>query len=306
MTSDGKFPRVAVVGAGAVGSYFGGMLARAGVPVTLVGRAAHIEAIRRDGLLIDSIHFREHVPIEATTETAAVRDAEHVLLCVKTLDTESTARQIAPQLAPHAAVFSFQNGVDNVDVIRAASGIEAWPVVVYVAAAIPTPGAIKHSGGGRLVVGPGAPSAKLAAAFEQAKVSCPVSPNIEGELWKKLVFNCAGNAITALGRSSYGGLARHEPSVAVMRAAIEEVLAVACAAGVQVPDEDYFAAAMAFARNLGEATSSTAQDVQRGKRTEIDSLNGYVARRGADLGVPTPVNHTMYALLKLLEESTLR
>lgn len=298
-----SLPRVAVVGAGAVGSYFGGMLARAGVPVTLIARPPHVEAISRDGLFIDSIHFQESVRVAASTEISAASGAEVVLFCVKTTDTEETARRLAPHLAPGAAIFSVQNGVDNVERIRAVAGFEALPAVVYVAAALPEPGRIKHSGGGRLVVGPGAAAEKLALLCARASVPCLISENIEGELWKKLVLNCAGNAPTAIGRCSYGHIARHAPTRDVLLAAAREVSEVARAAGVNLPDEDFAAQALKFAENVGDATSSTAQDLQRGKRTEIDSLNGYVARRGAALGVSTSVNHTLWALVKLLEDS---
>src|SRR5690349_1426364 len=130
-----EWPRVAVVGAGAVGCYFGGMLARAGAAVTLIGRAPHIEAINRDGLFIDSIHFKDRVSVAATTELGAVRDAQLVLFSVKTLDTESTAKLLAPLLAPDTIVVSLQNGVDNAERIDFAAGIEAIPAVVYIAAA---------------------------------------------------------------------------------------------------------------------------------------------------------------------------
>ncbi len=127
-------PRIAVLGAGAVGSYFGGMLARAGARVTLIDRRAHVEAIARDGLFLDSIRFQEYVAVAASTQADAARDAELVLFCVKTVDTESAARALAPHLAPGAILVSLQNGVDNVERIRAAAGIEALPAVVYVAA----------------------------------------------------------------------------------------------------------------------------------------------------------------------------
>src|ERR1700722_2848288 len=110
-----QWPRIAVVGAGAVGCYFGGRLARAGAPVALIGRARHVEAINRDGLFIDSVHFKEHIPIRASTEIAAARDAQLVLFSVKTVDTEEAAKLLAPCLAPEAIVVSLQNGVDNAE-----------------------------------------------------------------------------------------------------------------------------------------------------------------------------------------------
>jgi len=139
MTSLENWPRIAVVGAGAVGGYFGGMLARAGAPVVMIGRGAFVEAVRARGLLLDTLQFRETVRVEASTELEVVRGADIALFCVKTTDTESTARLLAPLLSPSATVVSLQNGVDNADKIRAA-GIDAISAVVYVAASVPQPG----------------------------------------------------------------------------------------------------------------------------------------------------------------------
>jgi len=173
---------------------------------------------------------------------------------------------------------------------------------------MPAPGRLKHVGRGDLVIGPGrdAQSAtqveRVAALFVRAGVPCRISQNIEGELWTKLVWNCAGNAVSALGRASYGLAGGLGPTQRVMGAAAEEVAAVARASGVSLPDINLLEMGLKLAVTLGAATSSTSQDVERGRRTEIDSLNGFIARRGAELGVPTPVNHTLWALVKLLEE----
>lgn len=293
-------PKIAVMGAGAVGCYFGGMLARAGAPVTLIGRARHVDAIRRDGLFLESIHFQERVPVAAVTEVNAARAAEIVLFCVKTLDTESAARALAPHLASGAVVISLQNGVDNADRIRAVTGIAALPCVVYVAASMPAPGHVKHVGRGDLVLGA---RPDIAAMFERAGVPCRVSSDIAPDLWTKLVMNCAYNAISALCRCNYGRAAVHSLTRALIAEATEEVVAVARAAGVRLPDGLVAAAWKLGAEAMPAAVSSTAQDVARGNRTEIDSLNGYVARRGVELGVPAPVNRTLHALVKLLEES---
>src|SRR5215831_12731772 len=134
------FERITVVGAGAVGCYFGGMLARAGTPVTLIGRAAHVDAINRDGLFLERSDFQDHIKVQADTRVEAVRDATVVLLCVKTIDTETAAAAVAAHLATGALLVSFQNGVDNTERIERATGINAIPVVVYVAAAMTGPG----------------------------------------------------------------------------------------------------------------------------------------------------------------------
>ncbi len=306
MTSPEPWPRIAVVGAGAVGGYFGGLLARAGASVVMIGRPAFVEAVKKNGLFLDTLHFQESVRVEASTELSAIRAAEIVLFCVKTTDNAATARAIAPLLAPNALVLSFQNGVDNVEQIRAAAAIEALPTVVYVAASVPEPGRVKHVGRGDLVFGPkNEKTERVVNLFSRANVPCRISDNIAGELWTKLIWNCALNAVSALGRAKYGQIAASADARKVVETLVDEVLAVARAADIHPPGlEDpkaTIAGAFKIATQMAEALSSTAQDMNRGKRTEIDSLNGYVSRRGTELGVPTPVNHGLYALVKLAE-----
>jgi len=306
MTAQQPWPKTAVVGAGAVGGYFGGLLARAGAPVVMVGRPSFVDAVKKNGLFLDTLQFQESVRVEASTGLDTVRGAEIVLFSVKTTDNATTARALAPLLAPSAIVLSLQNGVENVEQIRAAAAIEALPAVVYVAASVPEPGRVKHVGRGDLVIGPRSErTERVAALFARANVPCRISENIEGELWTKLVWNCALNAVSALGRAKYGQIAASVDAWKVVESAVHEVLAVARAASVHPPGlEDPKAAlagALKVATQMSEALSSTAQDMNRGKRTEIDSLNGYVSRRGAELGVPTPVNHALYALVKLAE-----
>jgi 2-dehydropantoate 2-reductase len=297
-----------MLGAGAVGCYFGGMLARAGAPVTLIGRPLHVEAIQRDGLWIESMRFQERVPVAASVAVEAAGEAAVVLFCVKTLDTEEAARSLSAHLAPGAVVLSLQNGVDNVGRICAAGGFAALPAVVYVAAAMTGPGRVRHTGRGDLVVGDPEGGRRgeverLARLFSRAGVPCAASDNIEAELWTKMSMNCAYNAVSALGRAKYGRITHHPQAREVLRLAVEETVAVARASGVRLDEAALVEAAFRLGEAMSEATSSTAQDVQRGKRTEIDSLNGYVARRGAELGVATPVNRTLHALVKLLEEA---
>ena len=306
MTSPEPWPKIAVVGAGAVGGYFGGLLARAGAPVVMIGRPAFVEAVKKNGLLLDTLHFQESVRFEASTDLGAIRGAEIVLFCVKTTDNAATARAIAPLLAPNALLLSFQNGVDNVEQIRVAAAIEALPTVVYVAASVPEPGRVKHVGRGDLVFGPrNEKTERVANLFSRADVPCKISDNIAGELWTKLIWNCALNAVSALGRAKYGQIAASADARKVVETVVDEVLAVARAADIHPPGlEDPKAAiagAFKIATQMAEALSSTAQDMNRGKRTEIDSLNGYISRRGAELGVPTPVNHALFALVKLAE-----
>jgi 2-dehydropantoate 2-reductase len=298
------YKRVAVMGTGAVGGYFGGMLARAGTTVTFIARPATAEAISRRGLFIDSVHFQETIRAEASSDPAAVANAELILFCVKTTDTAAVAKSILPHLAPTAVVLSLQNGVDNAEQIEAA-GIHAIPAVVYVAASVPEPGRIKHAERGDLAIGGPANRRaeieRIAATFAKAGVACKVSDNIQVDLWNKFVFNCALNAPSAIAQVGYGPVAQNDWSREMTLAAARETIAVARAQGIELPEKDILERLVQFALKMGPVTSSTAQDIARGKRTEIDSLNGYVVLRGAALGVPTPVNHTLTALLKLIE-----
>lgn len=306
------FPhRVAVLGAGAVGCYFGGLLARAGTPVTLIGRAAHVDAIRRDGLAVLRGDVETRIAVDATTDDGAVAGADLVLVCVKSTDTDAAARAIAPRLAPDARLLAMQNGVDNADVLAAALPRRVYAAVVYVGTQMDGPGRVRHLGRGDLVIGtprgargrgdaPGDLDA-IRALFERAGVPCPIAPDIEAALWTKLVVNCAFNAISALGRARYGRMAEAPAVRAVMEAAVREAVAVAHADGVALDEAALMGAVWGVAKAMSQQVSSTAQDILRGRATEIDALNGYVVRRGARHGVATPVNGTLHALVKLLE-----
>jgi len=309
MTKSQQWPRTAVVGAGAVGGYFGGVLARAGAPVVLIGRKDFADAVNRDGLVLHRRQGIESVKVEATTDMSAVRDAELILFCVKSLDTASTAREMARFVASGATVVCLQNGVDNVERIREATDIAALPAAVYVAVSVPRPGQIKHVARGDLIIGQGSDKTEqLCQIFTAADIGCRVSDNIEGELWVKLLCNCALNAISALGRARYGDIAKSADARQLMERVVDEVLLVAKAAGVTLPGitdrTSGMAAAMAIATGMAGALSSTAQDLNRGRLTEIDSLNGYIARKGGELGVDVPVNHALFTLVQLAENES--
>jgi len=306
MSTEQGWPKIAVVGAGAVGGYFGGMLARAGAPVIFIGRPAFVEAVQKDGLLLDTTQFKEMVRVAASAELSAARDAEIVLFCVKTTDTASTAKELTKILAQHTILISMQNGADNAEQIRAASGLNALAAAVYVAASVPAPGKVKHVGRGDLVIGPEDDTTRsIADIFTRAKVPCRLSNNVAGELWTKLVWNCALNALSALGKVTYGEIIASPDAKQLLEGTVYEVLAVAKAAGIQPPGLEDPKAALAGAYKIAEqmsaTRSSTSQDMMRGKRTEIDSLNGFVARKGRELGVPTPLNHALFTLVKLAE-----
>ena len=306
------FHATAVVGAGAVGSFFGAMLARAGHPVTLIGRAPHVQAITRRGLQLHRDGRVETVRLAASAELAAVRGADLVLFCVKSPDTEAVAREIAPLLDADALVLSLQNGVDNAPAMARQIRQTVVPAVVYVATAMPEPGVVQHFGRGDLVIGPlDAADAQDAAhrqrlqavaeLFAIAQVPVRISPDVMDELWSKLMVNCAYNAISGLAQSPYGRMAALPAIRDVQHAVVREVVALAQAEGRHLTLDEALAAMERIASAMPAQLSSTAQDMARGKPSEIDHLNGYVARRGAELGIATPVNQALWALVKLVE-----
>jgi 2-dehydropantoate 2-reductase len=342
---------ITVIGAGAVGCYYGGMLARAGHDVTMIGRQQHVDAMLRDGLLLETLSFTEYVKVAASTEidAASVGSAELLLVCVKSDDTEGSAAQIAPfldrlvdppldqQLRRGATILSLQNGVDNALRLHASlvhanpdlpialssvaqSTVQAtadaagtydktagnnhtiWvgSAVVYVAASMAGPGHIKHHGRGELVIGPSPHSDALAVQFRAAGIPVQISHQVTSALWEKLVINCAYNALSAITQRPYGVLFAATGIPEVMRNLVDECRQVAVAMQIDLT-ANLWDAVESIAQSMASQYSSTAQDISRGKRTEIDHLNGYIVRQGMKHGVATPVNHAMTSMVRLLE-----
>src|SRR3954468_702929 len=297
--------RIGVMGAGAVGCYYGAMLARAGRSVSLIARPQHVQAIERSGLRLQTAAFDQMVQVKASAEPSALRGAELVLFSVKSSDTEAAGRAMAAYLQPGAAVLTLQNGVDNAERLAATLGRAVIPACVYVAVEMAGVGEVRHHGRGELVIGHAGPSEQIAATFRAAGVPVDISPNVTGALWAKLIVNCAYNALSAIAQRPYGQLVQSAGVPEVMRAVTDECLAVARAARVELPG-DMHEAVPGIARSMPGQYSSTAQDLARRKPTEIDHLNGFVVRKGEALGVPTPVNRTLLALVKLLERNANR
>ena len=223
-----QFLKIAVMGAGAVGCYYGGLLARAGHTVVLIARPLHVAAISQHGLHLQTTTFDTHVPLAASSEPAAVAGADVVLFCVKSTDTEGAGALIRPHLAANALVLCLQNGVDNADRLRGVLPDQAVAAaVVYVATEMAGPGHVQHHGRGELVLEPSAYSGALAQAFIAAGVPTEVSANVRGALWAKLILNCAYNAVSAITQLPYGQTVPGEGIQDLMRDVVAECLAVA-------------------------------------------------------------------------------
>lgn len=292
--------RIAIFGAGAVGCYYGAMLAKAGEEIVLIGRPALVQAVEERGLLLEKGGTVEAVTVEARTDPAAVAGADLVLICVKSPDTQAAAEAVKPYLAPSATVLSLQNGIGNAAILTKALGRPALPAVVYVAVGMAGPGHVAHKGRGELVLGEGPGAEAASALFNAAQVSTEVSPEAETALWTKLTLNCAVNAISALTRQPYGVMAARPEAEATFAQIVAECRAVAEASGIALP-ADMLAQVIGITRSMAGQLSSTAQDVIAGKPTEIAMLNGEIARRGAALGIDTPLNRALAMMVGLVE-----
>nr|WP_198980248.1 2-dehydropantoate 2-reductase [Herbaspirillum sp. ASV7] len=292
--------KVAVMGAGAVGCYFAGMLARAGHEVALIGRPLHVEAFNTTGLRLEAKTFDETIAVKASTDPAIAAGADLVLFCVKSPDTETAGAQLRPHLGTDTLVLSLQNGTDNAERLRTVIPQPVSAAVVYVATEMAGPGHVKHHGRGELVIEPSARSREAAEALIAAGVPTEISDNVRGALWLKLIINCAYNALSAITQLPYGKLVEGVGVPEVIRNLVAECRAVADAEGVTLAG-DVDAAIRKIIETMPTQFSSTAQDVARGKPSEIDHLNGFIVRRGQALGIATPVNLTLHALVKLIE-----
>lgn len=297
--------RIAVIGTGGVGGYFGAKLALAGHDVTFVARGAHLDAIRRDGLRIDReaspIHVRD---ANATAEIASIGPVDVAMFCVKLWDAEDVAPQLAPLVAGGGIAIPFQNGIDAPAILTRALGREhVAGGIAYISATIAAPGVVKVVGPmARLRVGPFEGIAEdrvraFADALRGAGIDAEVVPDIRRALWEKFVMFCALSGATAVARQPIG-VVRDNPELrAMFEAIMREALAVGRATGVMLPD-DYLARQMAFADGLPvEMRASMAHDLAAGRRLEAPWLCGAVVRLGRERGVPTPVNQTIYAAL---------
>lgn len=294
--------RIAVVGAGGQGGFFGGLLAASGEDVHLIDRGDHLEAIRRHGLTLRPARG-DHITVRApaTDDPASVGPCEFVLLCVKTYDLNEALGKVGPLVGPKTAMVSVQNGIDAPGAIaRVFGGARVIAGVSYVAARVVEPGIVAFGGvTNRLTLGgiEGARSERadrLAASLRAAGVKAEVTTRIRAAMWEKLVLVCATGGVMTLLRLSWGPVLDSRVGRALARGVMEETEAVARARGVGLPDRTADRV-FHFARsNIARTTrSSMLEDLLAGRRLELDALNGTVVRLGRAAGVPTPLNDTI-------------
>jgi 2-dehydropantoate 2-reductase len=299
--------RVAVMAAGAVGGYFGARLATAGHDVSFFARGAHCDAIRRNGLKVESVLGNLHLnDVQVTDDPAGVGQVDIVLFAVKLWDTEKAAESLRPLMGPKTRVITLQNGIDSVERLQPILGPDhVVGGIAYIATVIEAPGVISHTSMfaaircGRVDGKPDAELSAFADAAKKAGIDIAVSDAIEVERWKKFVFLVGMSAVTAATRMPIGPIMADPDTRALLSDVVGEVVAVGSAKGVPLP-ANFLDEGVKFASAAPPTMkASMAHDLERGNRLELDWLSGKVVELGRALNVPTPANKAIYATLKL-------
>ena len=297
--------RIAIMGSGALGGFFGGLLARAGQDVTFIARGAHLEAIRSRGLVVNSPIVDDFtVSAPATDDPREIGPVDFVLVGVKTYDLDAAAAQLPPLLGPETAVLPLQNGIDATEhIARVVGSDRVLTGVAYVLAVLDGPGVIKHVAQGRIVLGEGNGGRsgrvdRVAEALRAAGIGCETPPDIRVPLWEKFVLLAATGGVTALTRLPFGPIRDCAEARELFRGAMQEADAVGRAHGVALPPDlvDRHLEMMLGLPAAGHG--SMLQDLRAGRRLELEALNGAVVREGEQAGVATPLNFAVYAALK--------
>jgi len=301
--------KIAIMGTGGVGGYYGGLLAQHGHDVTFIARGAHLQAIQENGLQVKSIHGDFHVnPAQATDDTTQVGPVDLVVFCTKTYATDEAAHQTKPLVASDTTVMSLQNGIDAAERIGAVIGMEHMlGAVTWISSAVVTPGVIKQvSQFRRVVLGEldGQVTARAQAvhkAFEEIGIDAELSENILKILWTKFVFISTASSLGSLTRLSIGEYRSVPETRAMMTGLMREVEAVARAQGVEL-DEDVVQKSLDFIDNAAPAIRASMQlDVEAGRRSEIEAMIGVIGQKGRESGIATPIADMIYAVLLPIE-----
>jgi 2-dehydropantoate 2-reductase len=303
-----KITKIVVLGAGAVGCYFGGLLARAGNKVHLIARDRHVKAIKKNGLFMDCQSFQEYVAIDASSSMEEIADADLILVCVKSPDTKNVLEEIKNLIKPETLIVSLQNGVDNAERISQVVSNKVFPAVVYVATGMSGDGQVKHFGRGELIIGNSKYDESTSQELHQicnlflsADIPCLISDNIYRELWLKFLVNCSYNGISAIGQISYGEMVQQDNIKNLIDDLTAEFLLVANKENISISVDEAQTVNANIAKTMASQKSSTAQDLVRQKPTEIDYLNGLIIQKATQHGLDVPSHKAIYALVKMLE-----
>ncbi|HKS16393.1 MAG TPA: 2-dehydropantoate 2-reductase [Planctomycetota bacterium] len=291
--------RIVILGAGAVGGYFGGMLARAGEDVFFIARGKQLDAMRSRGLRIEKHNGSFSVPVRVSDRPRDAGRVDVILVCVKTYDTGPACD---PWKGTDATVVTLQNGLGNRAVLSRYFPTESIVEgVAYVASEVTEPGIIQWAAAGRTIIGPSKISEDLKARFDRAEAPCEISENIEQAVWEKLVANAVFNVMATVERCSLGDLLL-EPRRELCERAVDELTAVAAAHGIVVRP-DARERSWQFCRDHGTFPSSTQQDLAKGDPLETEALSGELVRRARAVGVPAPTHDMLYRKLQGMARS---
>jgi 2-dehydropantoate 2-reductase len=300
--------KIAIIGAGAVGGYYGALLSRAGEDVSVIARGAHLEAIRANGLRVIGPLGDFTAKLRAERDASVIGPVDVVMLAVKTYDNDTALPQLAPLVGPNTCVLSLQNGVDSADEVAAVVGTAATIAgATYIATAIDGPGVIRQTGTHRRIVcgevfgATNAVSARVLAletVLKHADIQGEAVADARVPIWEKFVYLAPFAAFTGAARSAIGPLWADPVGRDAFLEAVREVERVARASGIAVA-VDIVDRITAYTAGIpGTTRSSLLIDLSVGKRIEIESLAGSVVRRGRAVGVPTPMMHALYAVLR--------
>ncbi|MDH3973373.1 MAG: ketopantoate reductase family protein [Deltaproteobacteria bacterium] len=299
--------KIAVAGPGGVGAYYGGLLARGGMDVTFLGRGKHLEALKTEGLRVKSYKGDFHINVKAGDNPSETGICDLILFCVKSFDTKEVAQFIAPMVGTETIIISLQNGVDNEEQLGQILGMEkVMAGVAFIGSRMEEPGLIVHSAAGSITFGEiegglSERGEKVCRTFQSCGIEARLSEDIKKVMWQKMVWNCGFNAITALTGCAVSNILSDKSTREVVQKAMEEVVDLAQGLGIAV-SRDLPQKTIAHTEKQGEIKTSMLMDMEKGRRMEIEALNGAVSKRGKELKRETPVNDTLYSMVRAINK----
>jgi 2-dehydropantoate 2-reductase len=300
-------PKICIVGAGAVGCFFGGLLAKAGYPVSLIARPTQIQKLNTEGIQIVWEGHTESFAVHASSNYELMHDATYVLIAVKTQATLKTAMEMKEFIKPSATVISLQNGLENAQFLKQHLQQNCFSALIYAAIAMTGPNQVSHFGGGNLILGntiqnqDDSKLAFLAEMFKLANIPTKVSKHMAEDLWSKFIINCAYNGLSAIGMIGYADLVASSGIREIIDSIVEECLAIVQVSGINLDSGEIKSLIEDVPIHWPLQKSSTAQDLAQLKPTEIDYLNGAIVAKGKLFGIPTPSNNLIHSLIKMRE-----
>lgn len=310
--------KILLVGAGAVGGYFGGLLAKSGEDVTFLARGEHLRAIQKKGLSIKSINGDFNIKVNIVENLADTEKYDLIIFSVKSYDLQSACKKVKTAIKDDTIIMSLLNGVDSEDVIGNFFGADKIiGSVAFIGSQIEEAGVILHTASGMITIGEFTPHTISSASgseavdggrcenifkiFEKAKIPVKQSENIQRDIWAKMVWNAGLNAVTALTGLAVSDILSVPESRMIVEKSMQETVNIAKAKGIKLAD-NLVEKTISKTLKAGGIKTSMLQDREKGKKMEIDSINGAIVRMGNEMNISVPVNETLYGLLKVIDD----